>query len=125
MISLSTKGTRLTPRDLAKGGGDAFLVRLNGLLADHGEVVYVRPLSEMNNGNNPYSAYDLSGRSRGPAFSTRQFKQAWRRLTLILRGGDVAAIDSRLRGLGLPSLRTGAGSCRAQGGVDVGAAVLR
>ncbi len=109
MISLSTKGTRLSPRDLASGDGDGFLVRLNGLLADHGEVVYVRPLSEMNNGNNPYSAYDLSGRSRGPAFSTRQFKQAWRRLTLILRGGDVAAIDSRLRGLGMPALRTGAG----------------
>ena len=108
MLSLSTKGTRLTPRDLARGGGDGFLIRLNALLADHGEVVYVRPLSEMNNGNNPYSAYDLSGRSRGPAYATGQFKRAWRRMTLILRGGDVAAIDAKLRNLGLPPLRTGA-----------------
>ena len=108
MLSLSTKGTRLSPRDLAKGGGDGFLIRLNRLLADHGEVVYVRPLSEMNNGNNPYSAYDLSGRSRGPAYATGQFKRAWRRLTLILRGGTVAAINSKLRGQGMPALRTGA-----------------
>jgi hypothetical protein len=108
MISLSTKGTRLTPGDLAAGGGDAFLVRLNRLFADHGEVVYVRPLSEMNNGNNPYSAYDLSGRSRGPAYSTGQFKRAWRRLTLILRGGDVAGINAKLGQLGMRDLRTGA-----------------
>lgn len=108
MISLSTKGTRLTPRDLAEGHGDGFLVRLNALLADRGEVVYVRPLSEMNNGVNPYSAYDLSGRSRGPAYATGQFKRAWRRLTLILRGGDVAAIDAKLRRLGMRTLRTGA-----------------
>jgi hypothetical protein len=107
MLSLSTKGTRLTPRDLARGGGDGFLIRLNALLADHGEVVYVRPLSEMNNGNNPYSAYDLSGRPRGPAYATGQFRRAWRRMTLILRGGDVAAIDAKLRSLRVPPLRTG------------------
>jgi hypothetical protein len=62
----------------------------------------------MNNGNNPYSAYDLSGRSRGAAYTTAQFKGAWRRMTLILRGGDVAAIDAKLRNLRLPPLRTGA-----------------
>ena len=84
-------------------------MRLNGLIAEHGDVVYVRPLSEMNNGNNPYSAYDLSGRSRGPAYSTHQFKRAWRRLALILRGGSVESIDSKLRGLGMPPVATGAG----------------
>ncbi|HYN52206.1 MAG TPA: hypothetical protein VES62_14900 [Thermoleophilaceae bacterium] len=108
MLSLSTKGTRLSPRDLATGEGDGFLIRLNRLLADHGEVVYLRPLSEMNNGNNPYSAYDLSGRSRGPAYATGQFKRAWRRLTLILRGGDAGAINAKLSKLGMPALRTGA-----------------
>jgi hypothetical protein len=108
MLSLSTSGTGISPRELAAGDGDSFLLRLNGLIAGHGDAVYLRPLSEMNNGNNPYSAYDLSGRSRGPAFSTRQFKRAWQRLALILRGGDVAAIDARLRSLGMPSVRTGA-----------------
>jgi len=106
MLSVSTRGTGLSPRDLATGDGDAFLLRLNGLLAAHDQVVYLRPLSEMNNGNNPYSAYDLSGRPRGPAFSPRQFKRAWRRLALIVRGGEVAGIDARLAGMGLPPVRT-------------------
>jgi hypothetical protein len=108
MLSVETSGTGLSNADLANGDGDNFLLRLNGLMAEHGEVVYLRPLSEMNNGNNPYSAYDLSGRSRGPAYSTRQFKRAWRRLALIVRGGEVAGIDAKLNGLGMPPVKTGA-----------------
>jgi hypothetical protein len=108
MLSVSTSGTGITPRELAQGAGDGFLLRLNRLIAAHGEVVYLRPLSEMNNGNNPYSPYDLSGRSRGPAFATRQFKRAWRRLALIVRGGDVAAINGKLRRLKMTPARTGA-----------------
>jgi hypothetical protein len=108
MLSLSTAGTRLSPRDLAQGEGDGFLLHLNALLADHGEVVYLRPLSEMNNANNPYSAYDHSGHLRGEAFKPSWFKKAWRRLALIERGGDVATINSKLRRLGLPPVKTGA-----------------
>jgi len=107
MLSVSsTPG--ISPAELANGAGDTFLVRLNALMAEHGQVVYLRPLSEMNNGSNPYSAYDLLGRPRGPGFSPRQFKRAWRRLALIVRGGEVDAIDAALRGLGLPPVRTGA-----------------
>jgi hypothetical protein len=109
MLSVETSGTGISNAELANGAGDTFLVRMNGLMAEHGEVVYFRPLSEMNNGNNPYSAYDLSGRSRGPAFSTREFKRAWRRLALILRGGPVETIDAKLSRLGMPPVRTGAG----------------
>jgi hypothetical protein len=108
LLSVETSGTGIDNAELANGAGDTFLVRLNGLMAEHGQVVYLRPLSEMNNGNNPYSAYDLSGRSRGPAFSTRQFKRAWRRLALIVRGGPLDAIDARLRRMGMPPVRTGA-----------------
>jgi hypothetical protein len=108
MLSVETSGTGISNAELADGDGDTFLVRLNGLIAEHGQAVYLRPLSEMNNGNNPYSAYDLQGGSRGPAWSTRQFKRAWRRLALIVRGGEVAAIDARLRRLGMPPVRTGA-----------------
>jgi hypothetical protein len=107
MLSVSTDDTGLSPRDLARGGGDAFLVALCRQLAAHGGITYLRPLSEMNNGNNPYSPYDLSGRSRGRAFSTAWFKKAWRRLALIVRGGEVATIDAKLRGLGLPPVRAG------------------
>jgi hypothetical protein len=108
MLSVSTEETGLSPRDLARGGGDGFLVGLNRLLAEHGQIVYLRPLSEMNNANNPYSPYDHSGRSRGPAFSTSWFRKAWRRLVLIERGGSVDRINSKLRRLRLPPLRSGA-----------------
>jgi hypothetical protein len=106
MLSVSTDNPALSPRLLARGGGDRFLVGLNHLLAEHGNVVYLRPLSEMNNANNPYSAYDQSGRLRGQAFKPSWFKKAWRRLALIVRGGDVATVNSKLRRLGLPPVKT-------------------
>ena len=106
MLSVAPEDTGLTPRDLAQGTGDAFLVGLNALLAEHGQVTFLRPLSEMNNGNNSYAPYDLSGRSRGPAYSVAQVKNAWRRVALIMRGGDVDAIDAKLRRLGMPPVRT-------------------
>jgi hypothetical protein len=108
MLSVSTEETGLSPRDLARGGGDGFLTGLNRLLAEHGEIVYLRPLSEMNNSDNPYAPYNYNGSSRGPAFTTSWFKKAWRRLALIERGGSVATINAKLRRLRLPPLRTGA-----------------
>jgi hypothetical protein len=108
MLSVSTEETGISLRDLARGGGDGFLVGLNRLVDEHGQVVYLRPLSEMNNANNPYSPYDHSGRPRGPAFTTTWFKRAWRRIALVVRGGAVATIDAKLRRLGLPPVKTGA-----------------
>jgi hypothetical protein len=106
MISVSPEETRLTPRDLAQGEGDAFLIGLNRLIAEAGVVTYLRALSEMNNGNNPYSPYDLTGRPRGPAYSVRQFIRAWRRMALIVRGGPLALINRRLRRLNMVRVRT-------------------
>ena len=108
MLSVAPEDTGLSPRDLARGKGDAFLVGLNRLLAEHGEVTFLRPLSEMNNANNPYAPYDLSGRTRGPSNSVGQLKNAWRRVALIARGGDVGAIDAKLRRLHMPPVRTSA-----------------
>jgi opacity protein-like surface antigen len=105
MLSVSTDNPALSPKALAKGGGDRFLVGLNHLLGEKGDVVYLRPLSEMNNANNPYSAYDHSGRLRGEAFKPSWFKKAWRRLALIVRGGDVATVNSKLHRLGLPPVK--------------------
>jgi hypothetical protein len=107
MLSVSPEDTGLSPRDLAEGRGDAFLVGLNGLLAEHGDVTFLRPLSEMNNASNAYAPYDLAGRSRGPENSVTQLKNAWRRTALIVRGGPVSRIDAQLRLLGMPPVRTG------------------
>ena len=109
MLHISTQdgyGTReaWTPRDISRGLGDSYLVNTNRRLAEYGEPTYVRFLAEMNQANNGYCAYDANGRSRGRSHSTAAFKQAWRRATLILRGGPVARISARLGRLGMPPL---------------------
>ena len=106
MLHVSTSQTRLTPRAIARGEGDRFLLALGELLAERRRPTYLRLMSEMNNGANPYAAYDLAGRSRGAAFAPRQFKRAWRRAVVVLRGGPTAAVDARLRRLGMPPVAT-------------------
>jgi hypothetical protein len=95
-----------SPGSIAAGRRDHLLLSVNRQLADFGRPVYLRPWSEMNNGNNPYSAYDLSGRPRGSGKSTRAFVAGWRRLAIVVRGGPVGAIDRRLRRIGQSPLKT-------------------
>jgi len=111
MLHISTQngyGTReaVTPRGIAEGAGDAYLLKTNLRIADYGEPTYVRFLAEMNQTNNGYCAYNRDGSSRGPSHSTRAFKAAWRRATLILRGGAVPDINAKLRALGMPPVDT-------------------
>jgi hypothetical protein len=111
MIHISTlRGSRevITPRGIARGAGDGYLLKLNRRIAESGGPVYIRLMAEMDGHWNPYCAFDASGRSRGPAHTTRWFRQAWRRSVLIARGGRVAGIDARLRRLGLPPVYTAA-----------------
>jgi hypothetical protein len=112
MLHISTQdgyGTpeAVTPREIAEGKGDPYLIKTNRRIAEYGRPTYVRFLAEMNQTNNGYCAYNRNGSSRGPSHSTAQFKQAWRRATLILRGGPVADINAELAGLGLPPLADG------------------
>jgi hypothetical protein len=110
MVHLSTyngPGTRerITPRDIALGRGDRYLLSLGRSFAAYGRPVYLRPFGEMNNAANPYSAYARDGSARGAAHARSWFRQAWRRVALVVKGGRVATIDARLRALGMPRLR--------------------
>jgi hypothetical protein len=96
----------LTPRGIAYGGGDPYLLRLARLIARSRRVTYIRLMAEMNNFENPYCSVSGRGVARGRSHSPAAFRQAWRRAALILRGGVVSRIDRRLRRLGLPPLRT-------------------
>lgn len=87
--------------------GDAYLRSLGARLARHGEPVYVRLMAEMNNCDLAYSSHRCDGRPRGAAHSAARFRQAWRRIVLIVRGGPVATIDAKLRRLGMPAVRGG------------------
>src|SRR4051794_35746920 len=90
---------KVTPLGIARGVGDGYLLSLNRKLADYGEPVYIRLMAEMNQTNNAYCAFNANGSRRDAAHSTKAFKNAWRRSTLILRGGPVSAIDQKLKAL--------------------------
>src|SRR4051794_41335571 len=98
---------RVTPRGIARGQGDGYLLRLNRRLGEEENPVYIRFLAEMNQTNNGYSAFDRNGRSRGPSHSTKAFRAAWRRATLILRGGSPAPRCRRPRAPKLPAVQGG------------------
>jgi hypothetical protein len=101
-------GEVISPGAIARGQGDAWVAWLGSLLAQRGQPVYVRLFAEMDAYWNPYSAYNENGSFRGAEHSTRAFKQAWRRITLILRGGPVATLDAKLRALHMAPLRLSA-----------------
>ena len=120
MLHISTSqgfGARqvITPKGIAGGDGDSYLISLSQLIASHGKPVYIRLFPEMNNANNAYSAYNLDGSSRGPSYSPQAFIAAWRRVVTVLRGGPVAQIDIHLKALGQPPLH----------GIAAGAAVAQ
>jgi hypothetical protein len=96
---------QITPGGIAQGAGDSYLLSLNRKIAAFGEPVYIRLMAEMNQANNAYCAFNHDGSPRDAAHSTKAFKAAWRRSTLILRGGPVAAIDAKLASLHLPAVR--------------------
>jgi len=93
---------QITPQGIARGAGDGYLLSLGEEIARWGHPVYIRLLPEMDQANNAYCAFNADGSSRGSSHSTANFKSAWRRTVLIMRGGPVAAIDARLHALGLP-----------------------
>jgi hypothetical protein len=98
----------ITPAGIAGGQGDAWLIGLNNALFETGNITYVRLMAEMNNANNPYSAYNANGSFRGATHSTAEFRKAWKRMTLILRGGSFQHINAVLKSLGMSKLRTSA-----------------
>jgi hypothetical protein len=104
MLGIGTAGT-ITPLQIANGQGDGFLAQLNAALAAYGELVYVRPMGEMNGHWNEYSAFNRDGSSRGPQHSTAAFRKAFARIALLARGGVLANINAKLRALGLPPAR--------------------
>jgi hypothetical protein len=95
----------ISPGEIARGDGDDFLISLNRRLARLGQPAYLRWLGEMNNCDNAYAPRRCDG-SRRSDHSPRSFRQAWRRAVLVVRGGNVAAIDGELASLGMPPVDT-------------------
>lgn len=109
MMAIGTSfGSRevITPAGIAAGQGDAWLIALQNAIAQSANITYIRLMAEMDGYWNVYSAYNANGSFRGAAHSQTAYKQAWRRVTLIMRGGKLTSIDPELRRLHLPPLRT-------------------
>jgi Glycosyl hydrolase family 26 len=95
----------ITPRGIATAGDDDYLIRLNSSFATRNLKAYIRPLGEVNRCLNAWAAYDCAGHSRGDAYSPGWYKQAFRRMYIILHGGgSLAQIDARLAAVNLPPL---------------------
>jgi hypothetical protein len=114
MLALQTitpsGGEVISPGAIARGASDGWIESLGADLAQRGQPVYLRLFAEMDAYWNPYSAYNENGTFRGRDHSTQAFRQAWRRITLILRGGSVRVIDAELHALRMPPVATGAGT---------------
>jgi hypothetical protein len=97
----------ISPRGIAQGGGDEYLIRLNKLFWKKKMRAYIRPLGEPNRCLNVYAAYDCAGEARGGSHTTRGYKRAFRRIYVVVHGGGKRRqINRRLRLAGLPPLRS-------------------
>jgi hypothetical protein len=96
----------ITPEQIALGYGDDYLLQLNDFFAKHGPPAYIRPLGEPNRCLNAWSAVECDGSQKGGEHTTGWYKQAFRRIALIVRGGNsLEGIDATLAELGLPPVR--------------------
>ena len=110
MIGLATGGRdgkeAITPRQIAQGKGDAYLIALGSAISEFGRPIVIRPFGEMNGYWSPYCAYTKSGAVK-PGHQTSWFRKAFARVYLIVHGGAAARIDVKLGSLGLPPLSGG------------------
>jgi hypothetical protein len=95
-----------TPRAIAQGRGDRYLIALSESLGRWGRAVYVRPMAEMNGHWNFYCAYNANGTYRGDAYSLANFRKAFRRIYLIMHGGTRSDVNAQLDALGMPRLNS-------------------
>ena len=100
----------ITPRGIAMGKGDEYLLRLNRRFLRAGIRAYIRPLGEPNRCLNGYAAFDCSGSARADRYSPHWYRQAFRRIYVIVHGGGRRwEINRKLERLGLPGIRRGGG----------------
>ncbi len=95
----------ITPQQIALGGGDDYLLQLNDFFAKHGLPAYIRPLGEPNRCLNLWSAVNCDGSQKGGEHTPGWYKQAFRRIVAIVRGGQsLEGINATLAEIGLPPL---------------------
>lgn len=106
MFHVGTKGRNkkeaITPRGIANGAGDGFLIALNQGVSDYGRLVYGRLMAEANHCARNYAAFTCEGASRGPQYAPDAHADAFFRFAAILHGGMRAQINAKLVARGVP-----------------------
>jgi hypothetical protein len=113
MITLSAvpASTRrpLWPRAIARGRADAYFIDYSRQANGTGQVVWFRPWQEMNGHWSTMCAYNANG-TRRAGHSAKNFRRAFRRAAIILRGGTKAEINAKLVAAGVPKLQSPLGT---------------
>ena len=100
----------ITPQQIALGAGDDYLLQLNDFFATNGVLAYLRPLGEPNRCLNAWSAVNCDGSQKGGEHTTGWYKQAFRRIIAIVRGGNtLERINATLAEIGLPPVNRSKG----------------
>jgi hypothetical protein len=96
----------ITPEQIALGYGDDYLLQLNDFFAKRGLLAYLRPLGEPNRCLNVWSAVNCDGSQKGGEHARLWYKQAFRRIVAIARGGNtLEGINATLAEIGLPPVQ--------------------
>lgn len=103
-----TRAELITPKAIARGDGDAYLLEINQFFAEKDLRAYIRPLGEPNRCLNPYSSVTCSGKKKGGEHKTYWYRKAFRRISVIVRGGMATnRIDKKLKNLGMAAVNYG------------------
>lgn len=105
---ISWQTGKVAPKTIARAGNAGGkptdqVILLNAQLSKrYGKPVFLRVNQEMNAHWMPWSSYNANGSRR--ASTPKDFRNMWRRMDIIFRGGKVSQINQRLAAAGLPRL---------------------
>ena len=110
LVAVQTKrpggvGEAITPRAISRGKGDGYLFRLNYAAHRLDRRAYIRPMPEMNGHWSMYCAYNSNGTKRGRSHSQHSFKNAFRRIYVIVKGGSRQEMNAKLARFDLPPIK--------------------
>jgi hypothetical protein len=115
VVAISTQNAQtleeiITPEQIALGQGDDYLLQLNQFFATHNLPAYIRPLGEPNRCLNAWSGVECDGTLKSGEHSTYWYKEAFRRIAAIVRGGlTTEELNAELAEIGLPGLQRSKG----------------
>ena len=105
MITWQPNENDITVLDVRNGLYDGLIVDNADVCRNYGKVVLLRVAQEMNGHFMQWCPFDKNG-NYTKGFNTGDFRNMWRRIALVFKGGSVGNINSRLASYNMPALET-------------------